>query len=102
MSSCRRAELDSLWQQRAEPLSLLLSFPGAVLLAFVLVLLPDRVVFWIVLQPITEGLTGLPVQRLVGKTDGQRHQSRQVVVLQLYTPDGKTQEKQSDNYSGLD
>lgn len=83
-----------LWQQRPEPLPFLVSFPGAVLGPLALVLLPHRTILWVVLQPVAESLTGLPVQWFVCEADRQRHQSSQVVVLKLDASNGeKVKEK---------
>lgn len=81
--------MHSLRQQRPEPLPVFLPVSGTFLLMITLILLPDGAVFGIVLQPVTESLTGLPVQRLISETDSQRHQSSQVVILQLNTSNGR-------------
>lgn len=79
-------KVHSLWQQWAK--SLPLSGPS-VLLSLPFTLLQDWPVRGVVPQPIAKGLTGLPVQRFVGETDSQCHQSGQVVLLQLYASNGE-------------
>lgn len=79
-----------LWQQRPKPLPFPVPFSGGVFQALALMLLPHRSVLWVVLQPVAESLTGLPVQRFVREADSQSHQSSQVVVLQL---DASNEEK---------
>lgn len=62
-------------------------------------LLPHRSVLWVVLQPVAESLTGLPVQRFVREADSQSHQSSQVVVLKLDASNEENVEKKKKSNS---
>lgn len=40
----------------------------------------------VVADPAAQGVTGLPLHAAVGEADGERHQSQQVVGVELQTP----------------
>ena len=40
----------------------------------------------VVADPAAQGIAGIPLHAAVGKADGERHESRQVVGTELQTP----------------